>query len=68
MPEPHCWDATAGKDGLILPSIFLGGKAVNWTLCLVPAFSRLAEDSQFGQLAGAKGLVCGCGIWPNELG
>lgn len=45
-----------------------GGKAVNWTSCLVPAFSGLAEDSQFGQLAGAKGLVCGCGIRPNELG
>lgn len=27
MSEPHCWDAMAGKDGLILPSIFLGGKS-----------------------------------------
>lgn len=43
-------------------------EAVNWTLCLVLAFSRLAEDIQFGQLARVKGLVRGCGIRPNELG
>lgn len=46
----------------------VGGGAVNWTLCLVLAFSRLVEDIQFGQLAGVKGLVHGCGIRPNELG